>query len=189
MTSEQLIKQIISDDITKLSDIHHLCTVKAFLRMLPSIQGMKLAILIRIVLTLLLFGILVFVPYGSLLWLEAWIFFGIIFLYIILTLPWFMKNNPQLVANRMTYTPSEGSDKIFTLAATVDFILFFTIIGFDAGQSHIAPVPDLVKILGFVGIIFSFFFFFFTLKENTFASRIIEVKDDQIYFFGHSCSV
>lgn len=139
---------------------------------------MIIALIIRTVLTLLLFGLIMFVPYGSLFWLEAWIFFGIIVVYIILATPWFMKNNPQLVQNRLTYTPSRGLDRLVVLLMAIIFIVYFVIISYDAGQSKIALVPDNLKIAGFGGIILSFVFLFLTLRENTYASRIIDIKED-----------
>lgn len=140
---------------------------------------MKAAIVVRIILTLLLFGIIIFVPYGSLYWPEAWILFGIFFIYMFLSLPWFLKNNPELIENRMTYTPTEGSDRLFTALAGFNFFIFFILIGLDAGQLKIAPVPDWGKLIGFMGISISLVFIFLTLRENTFASRIIEVQEDQ----------
>jgi protein-S-isoprenylcysteine O-methyltransferase Ste14 len=139
---------------------------------------MYLKILIRIIFTLLLFGALIFIPYGSLEYIEAWILFGIFFIYILLSLPWFLRNNPQLIENRMQYTPSEESDRVFTVLATINFMIYFILISFDAGNMKLAPVPDFIKFIGYLGIIGAFCFIFITLRENTYASRIIEVKAD-----------
>ena len=140
-------------------------------------MGKKL--IIRIVLLYPVFiGIFLFLPAGSLRYWEAWLYAVVLFIPLIVTASYLIKNDPALLKRRMRHREKEERQKLIVRLFRLPFILGFFIPGFDYrfGWSDV-PVPLIViaNLIVFLG----YFLVFLVFRENTYTSRIVEIEKDQ----------
>lgn len=62
----------------------------------------KLKIAVKIVLMIIFFTVLIFVPAGTVKWPEAWIFLLLYIAWLTSVIIWMKKNDPELLKERMT---------------------------------------------------------------------------------------
>jgi len=103
---------------------------------------------------------------------------GILFIPMIFVLIYLLKNDPELLERRMKMKEKEEPQKVFIKLSILVFLIAFVIPGFDH-RFEWSKVPFIVIIIADLFIFIGYLLFFLVLKENTYASRIIEVKKDQ----------
>lgn len=144
----------------------------------PDLSGIKKTVGKRLLLGALFCGLIFFVPAGSLQYWEAWQFMAITFVPMLLAFAWLLKNDPVLLARRIQYGEKRTGEKRFITATSAYLLLLFLVPGLDyrLGWSEVPPAvvvaADAIYLLGY-GL------FMLTLRENSYASRIVEVVDGQ----------
>jgi len=135
-------------------------------------------ILYKTALSLVIIGVLLFVPAGSLAFWQAWVYclmFGTAAIGMVL---YFIKKDPALLERRSAMWEKESSQKIIMVSFQVSYYGLHIFAGLDHRfrWSHIsAPLvlfSDLIVLL-------SLFAAFFVLKTNSYASSIITVEKGQ----------
>jgi protein-S-isoprenylcysteine O-methyltransferase Ste14 len=135
-------------------------------------------VIVRFGLAVPLLGLLLFLPAGTLAYWEAWLYLAILFIPMTFVLFYLLRNDPELLERRMRTREQETAQsrivKLFALYCLAIFILP----GLDHrfGWSHV-PVPlvlfaDLLVLAGYI-------IFFLVLRENRYASRVVEVAKGQ----------
>jgi protein-S-isoprenylcysteine O-methyltransferase Ste14 len=139
--------------------------------------------LVKLVGSRLIIGIpalllILFLPAGTFAYWEAWVYLAILLIPMLLVMVYFLKRSPELLARRMKLREKEVEQKIIIRLSFIPFLLAFILPGIDKrlGWSNV-PMAIIVvaEILVFIGYIL----FFLVLKENQFASRVIEVEKGQ----------
>ena len=136
------------------------------------------AAIIRFGLAIPVFGLFFFLPAGSLKYWAAWLYISIIFIPMIFVLIYFLRHDPSLLENRMKYKEKEAAQKKIISLSAIVYLIGFLIPGFDYRynwsniQNYIILIANFFVLLGYI-------FVFIVFKENSFASRIIEVKKNQ----------
>jgi protein-S-isoprenylcysteine O-methyltransferase Ste14 len=127
---------------------------------------------------LLLWGIPLFLISGTLFYWNAWLFiltvsiaWGIIQVYL-------AKNDPGLFEKRQIKTEKKISQQIILLLCTVSLLSAIILSGFDY-RFHWSRVPILLSIIFTLVMIVGFVMLFLVLKQNSFASRTIEIQEEQ----------
>lgn len=119
-----------------------------------------------------------FLPAGSFNFWEAWVYLTIIFVSMLAFCVYFLKNDPKLLERRMRSKEKETEQKWIIAIMSVCFIFAFLLPGFDQrfGWSR---VPVIMVIIADIVVVLGYGFVFLVLKENSYASRVIEVEKDQ----------
>ena len=125
------------------------------------------------------FYILLFLPAGTLDWFDAWIFIGILTIYLILAGIYFLIKRPGTLQSRASAIPKTPVDKIVTLAGTICWLLILMVPGYDIFQLKFSHIPWFIKILADLVFIVSAIFLFFVIRENPYVSRVVEVQEGQ----------
>ena len=142
-------------------------------------KKLRNVVIFRFFLVIIILGLMFFLPAGTIQYWQAWIFCWILFIPMIFILIYLLKNNPELLERRIKMKEKEKPQKLFTKLSMLVFITAFIIPGLDY-RLNWSDVPLTVIIIADVIIFLGYLFFFFVLKENSYASRIIEVENDQI---------
>jgi len=142
-------------------------------------KKLRNVVIFRFFLLIIIFGLMFFLPAGTIQYWQAWIFCGILFIPMIFVLIYLLKNNPELLERRMKMKEKEKPQKLIIKLSMLVFITAFIIPGLDY-RLNWSDVPLTVIIIADVIIFLGYLLFFFVLKENSYASRIIEVENDQI---------
>lgn len=121
---------------------------------------------------------LFFLPAGTFAYWEAWAFLAILFSAMAFMLGYLFKNDPELLERRLITREKETKQKLFIPLLTLCFLAVFLLPGFDRRWGWSA-LPVRLVITADIFILLGFGLFFLTLKENRYASRIIEVVPGQ----------
>jgi len=144
-------------------------------------SSLKIKTLLGFVELIVILGLFLFAPAGSLNFWQAWVY-SIIYVASSVTITFYLwRTNPELLARRVNAGPGaekEKTQKITHFFVILLFIAILVISAFDHrfGWSH---VPFYIVILGDILVILGFFLLFLVFRENAFASAIIEVTADQ----------
>ena len=135
-------------------------------------------IIIRFSLLPVFLGLLIFIPAGTFNFWQVFLYFAILVVPMIFVLFYFLKNDPKFLERRTKYKEKEKQQALIAILSTVVFLAGFIITGLDHRFAwslvpiHITIVADIIILLGYLVI-------FFVFKQNSYASRIIEVSEDQ----------
>jgi protein-S-isoprenylcysteine O-methyltransferase Ste14 len=123
-------------------------------------------------------GLMLFLPAGTLDYWQAWIYCAVLFIPMFFVVFYFLKKNPELLERRMRMKEKEEKQKTIIKIGYILFFIGFIIPGLDY-RYHWSDVPDLIVISANAIVLAGYIFFFFVLRENSYASRIIEVEKGQ----------
>ncbi len=123
----------------------------------------------------ILLGLLFFLSAGTIFYWEAWLYIISFLIPMILMLRYLFKNDPELLLRRLKRGETKSEQKVVKKLFNLIFLGIFVIPGFDKrfGWSNVYFV---IVILADVIFILGYRFFFKVMKENSYASRIIEVE-------------
>jgi protein-S-isoprenylcysteine O-methyltransferase Ste14 len=129
----------------------------------------------------LILALVLFLPAGSLRFWEAWVYWILFFIFVLSGTFYFLKHDPALLESRLRAGPTaetEKSQQVLSALATALGCAMWIVPGIER-RFHASVIPGplvLVADLVFaVGIAITFF----VARENSYASRIIEVKPGQ----------
>ena len=126
-------------------------------------------------------GMLLFLPAWTLNFWQAWVFLLVFSACVWLITLDLLKRDPRLVERRIKGGPlaeKEKSQKVIQALASVFSVLVIVAAGLDHRFGR-SGVPASLVITGDAGIALAFLIMFLVLRENSFASAIIEVDRDQ----------
>jgi len=119
-----------------------------------------------------------FLPAGTFAYWEAWVYLTVLLVPMVLVLIYLLRNDPELLERRMRMSEKESEQKLIVRISYLYCLLVFLLPGLDKrfGWSN---VPVVVVIVADVLVLVGYGMFFLALRENRYASRIIEVEQEQ----------
>jgi protein-S-isoprenylcysteine O-methyltransferase Ste14 len=123
-------------------------------------------------------GLMLFLPAGTLDYWQAWVYCGVVFTPAIFVVSYFLKKDPELLERRMRMREKEEKQKTIQIMGIIIFFIGFLIAGLDY-RYHWSNVPVYLVIAANAIVLSGYIFVFFVLRENSYASRIIEVEKGQ----------
>jgi protein-S-isoprenylcysteine O-methyltransferase Ste14 len=110
------------------------------------------------------FGALLFVCAGTLLWPAGWAFMALFIGFALAIVLWLAREEPELLAERMSSPIQRGQplwDKVFVTAVLVLFVAWLIVMPLDAVRFGWSEVPDWIQLMGALGVVLSFYILFF----------------------------
>ena len=137
-----------------------------------------------IIQTIILFGLIaaaLFISAGTVIWVEGWVFFCLFFLFFIGVSLWLFRVNPSLAQERMRLggLNQQEWDRILFPIMFLSPIAWLVLSSLDAVRFRWSHVPILIEILGGLLLLFSFYLFFLTFRENSYLSPMARVQNDR----------
>lgn len=128
------------------------------------------------IIIMIVLGLVLFLPAGSLRYWEAWLFwFGISALTLFIT-AYFLQKDPDLLARRMKVKDQENTQK--PPAFLNLFLLGYLIPGLDF-RFDWSAVPVWLVIAANAIVFLGYIFIIIVFKENSYASTVIQVEKEQ----------
>ena len=127
---------------------------------------------------LLLVGLLLFLPAGTLRYPQAWLLLGILFLPMFVAGLVMMKKNPALLEKRLNVKEKETEQKEVILCSGIMFLAAFLAAGLSFRFGWLM-LPFPVSIVSAIVFLAAYGLYAEVLRENTFLSRTIEVQENQ----------
>ncbi|MDP4227619.1 MAG: isoprenylcysteine carboxylmethyltransferase family protein [Bacteroidota bacterium] len=135
-------------------------------------------IIIRFSLLPIFIGLLILLPAGTFNYWQVYLYLVVIVIPMLFVLLYFYRNNPKFLERRIRTKEREKQQKIIQLIFSIFFFSGYVISGFDKrfGWSNISTniviIADIFVLLGYIMV-------FFVFKQNSYASRIVEVEKNQ----------
>lgn len=143
----------------------------------------KPKVIIRTVITVLFILALIFVPAGTFIWIEAWIFLILYTAAVTVVLIWMKKNAPDLLRERTKRKKDAKSWDKMVMAIYSIFLMFLLVLpGLDAVRFGWSKVALFVKLLAFTGYLPGFAVVYWAMRENAFLSDVVRIQEDR----GHT---
>lgn len=141
-------------------------------------KSLFLNAIIRYILGIILVGVLLFIPAGTLNYWNAWLFMGILFIPMFIAGIILMFKNPMLLKSRLDVKEKEKEQKYVILYSGLMFLLGFIIAGLNYRFSWII-IPNSIVIISSILFIIAYILYAEVLRENTYLSRTIKVQENQ----------
>ena len=132
----------------------------------------------KFMLGVLLVGLLLFLPAGTLDWFGGWMLMAILFVPMFCAGIVMMIKNPGLLASRLDAKEDRKEQSIVVKLSGLMFLCGFIVAGLGVRFGwYMLPMP--VCIVGAVLFIIAYMLYAEVLRENTYLSRTIEVQEGQ----------
>lgn len=141
-------------------------------------KKVTVAVVIRLLLVIPVLGLIFFLPAGTFNYWEAWVYMVILFVPMTMMMVYFIKNDPALLERRMRMREQQEEQGQLIKVMVVFFLATFLFPGFDHRFGWSNP-PTWLVIAAQVFVLVGYCSFFFVLRENSYASRVIEVEEAQ----------
>lgn len=132
----------------------------------------------RFILGVLLIGVLLFVPAGTLNYINAWLLMGLLFIPMFIVGIILLIKNPDLLKRRLDAKENEKEQKTVIITSGIMFLLGFIIAGLNYRYNWIILSNTAVIIASIIFII-SYVLYGEILRENSYLLRTIKVEKDQ----------
>ena len=126
----------------------------------------------------ILVGLLIFLPAGTINYFNGWLLMGILFIPITIAGIVMMLKNPELLEKRLKGKETEREQNLVVKLSGLMFLLGFIVagLGFRFGWYIL---PKGVSIGASLVFIFAYILYAEVMRENTYLSRTIEVQENQ----------
>ena len=134
--------------------------------------------ILKFLLGVVLVGVLVFVPAGTVRFINGWVFMGILFVPMFGAGIVMMIKNPRLLKSRLDAKEKQREQDLVVKLSGLMFVAGFIVAGLNYRfQWHLLPMS--VSVTAAAVFLLAYVLYAEVLRENTYLSRTIEVQEDQ----------
>ena len=144
----------------------------------PNTIRLILRVLLNCLLALIFFGLPLFLSAGTLRFWNAWLFLALFEIPFLVILIYLALTNPTLAEKRLQGNEQERPQRLIMALLISSAIIMLVVSGLDY-RKHWSSVPLAIIVISSILVIGGFTLLFFVLKENTYASRVVEIQEDQ----------
>jgi protein-S-isoprenylcysteine O-methyltransferase Ste14 len=129
---------------------------------------------------LVLLGIFIFVPAGTLAYWQGWVFLAAFGFAIVVFMLYGMLRDPNMLKERSQKAKNvKHWDTVILNIYTVFLVIMVVLAPLDGGRFHWSHVPLWVNLLGLGLMIPSFGLLMWVTATNTYLSRYVRIQDDR----------
>ena len=141
-------------------------------------KNLLIQALAKVSLGIVLMGLLLFLPAGSLRYWQGWLLMGILFVPMLIAGFVMLFKNPDLLRKRLNAKEEEKEQKTVVALSGLLFIAAFVVAGLN-WRFQWCVLPDWAVWIAAVLFLFCYLLYAEVLRENTYLSRTIEVQENQ----------
>ena len=131
-----------------------------------------------IIMGIIIIGLLIFIPAGSIEFFNGWLFIILLFVPMFVAGIFMMINNPELLKRRLNAKEKENTQKEVVALSGIMFIVGFIIAGLNYRYNWM-ELSNSIVIIGSILFLLSYFLYAIVLIQNEYLLRTIEVEKDQ----------
>ena len=132
----------------------------------------------KFVLGLFSIASLLFIPAGTMYWMNAWILIGLLFIPMIIVGMILLIKNPDLLRKRLNTKEKETEQKAVVALSGMMFLSGFIIAGLNYRFNWFV-LPSFITLIFSIIFAVAYILYAEVMRENTFLSRTIEVQENQ----------
>lgn len=142
-------------------------------------NALKRLVIFRFGLAALMIPVILCAMAGTLYYWQGWLYWAVLIIPMIVAVAFFLKNDPELLERRMRYREKEPEQRIIILIGNAVSIIGFLVMAIDLRLHGLNQVPTSLVIAADAGVFTGYCFILWVLRENSYASRTIEVVEGQ----------
>lgn len=123
-------------------------------------------------------GLLILLPAGTFNYWQFYVYCGLLMVPMLAVLFYFLKNDPKFLERRSKAREKEKAQVLISILSSLIFLAGFIIPGLDKRFAW-SEVPLHITIIACVLILLGYLIIFFVFRQNSYASRVIEVDEEQ----------
>ncbi|MFA4888929.1 MAG: isoprenylcysteine carboxylmethyltransferase family protein [Candidatus Omnitrophota bacterium] len=123
-------------------------------------------------------ALLLFLPAGTFLYWQAWVFLALFFVPMLLIAIYLFKRSPELLKRRLQVKEKLPGQSILAKLFYSSVCLFFIISGLDRRYNW-SSVPQVFIIVSDILFLAGYFFLFLVFKENKYLAHTVVVEEGQ----------
>ena len=135
--------------------------------------------IIKFVAGVVLLGVLLFVPAGTIKWPNGWLFMAVLFIPMFLVGIVMYLKAPDLLRSRLNAKEKEKTQQGVIKYSGLMFVAAFIVAGLNFRNKNWVSFPDFVVRFGVIVFLIAYAVFAEVLRENAYLSRTIEVQEGQ----------
>jgi protein-S-isoprenylcysteine O-methyltransferase Ste14 len=143
------------------------------------LKALKKKVIIRFGLAALLIPTLLFAMVGTLHYWQGWLYWVVLLIPMLVAVRYFLRTDPELLERRMKYKEKEHEQRTIVLLGTVVLVAGFLATAIDLRLHGLNQVPIAIVLAADAGVFLGYCFILWVFKENSYASRTIEVMEGQ----------
>jgi len=141
-------------------------------------RNLKKKVLIRFLFLFVFLGLFILLPAGTFDYWQAYTYLIILIIPMLAALTYFFNRDPQFLERRMRVREIEQQQKTVQIVFLFFFLAMFIISGFDRRFGW-SEVPVYIVLLTDIVILFGYLFILAVFRQNSYASRIVEIDANQ----------
>ena len=134
--------------------------------------------IIKLVVGLVIVGLLIFLPAGTVDYSCGWLFMAVLFVPMFIAGVVMLLRSPELLKKRLNAKEKESEQKSVVALSGIMFIAAFVVAGLNFRYSW-CVLPSWVVYVATALFLFSYLLYAEVLRENEYLSRTIEVQEGQ----------
>jgi protein-S-isoprenylcysteine O-methyltransferase Ste14 len=136
---------------------------------------------VQSVIALLAFGVLLFVPAGTLHYWQAWVFLAVFTIASLYSAVYLFRKNPAVVERRLRAGPQAETRAVQKVVTSAISIVFIALLVFSALDHRFgwSPVPPAISLIGDALVAIGLGIAMFTVNQNSYAAANIAVEETQ----------
>jgi protein-S-isoprenylcysteine O-methyltransferase Ste14 len=127
---------------------------------------------------IIIISALLFIPAGSLKFWNAWLFIGVLFTPMLFVISYLIIRDPELLYKRLNVNEQEKTQRKVVLLTSFIFLSGFILSGIDYRYQW-SNVPLWLVIVSAMIVFTGYILFFFVMRQNSYASRVVEIQEKQ----------
>ncbi len=143
------------------------------------LNALRKQVIIRFGLAALLIPVILFATAGTLRYWQGWLYWMVLVLPMLMALSYFLKADPELLERRMKFREKEREQQAIILLGDAVLVAGFLAIAVDLRLHGLSQVPSPVVLAADAGVFLGYCLILWIFKENSYASRTIEVVEGQ----------
>lgn len=132
----------------------------------------------KFILGVILLGIIIFLPAGTLEFRNGWLFMGLLFIPMFVAGIVMMFKNPELLKSRLDAKEKQKEQDLVVKLSGLMFLVGFVLAGLGY-RFYWYMLPSDVSVIASVTFFLGYVLYAEVLKENTYLSRTIKVQENQ----------
>lgn len=142
-------------------------------------NALRKQIIIRFGSAAVVIPIILFAMSDTLYYWQGWLYWAVLMLPMFAVVSYFLKSDPEFLERRLKFREKEQEQRTIVILGDAVLVAGFLAIAADLRLFGMNQVPTFAILAADAGVFLGYCFIFWVFKENSYASRTIEVVEGQ----------
>ncbi|OPY48773.1 MAG: Isoprenylcysteine carboxyl methyltransferase (ICMT) family protein [Methanosaeta sp. PtaU1.Bin060] len=143
------------------------------------LKALRKRVIIRFGLAAVLIPAILFAMAGTLNYWQGWLYWMVLIIPMLFAVSYLLRADPELLERRMKSHEREHEQQIIVRLGSAVWVAGFMVIALDLRLQGLNQVPAFIALAADAGVFLGYCLVLWVFRENTYASRTVEVVEGQ----------